>query len=86
MNEYDNTDRGALFRNDKKETDNHPDYKGSVNAGGVDYWVSGWIKESKAGAKYLSLSVKAKEPAQAAPAPKAKPVPMSMQIDDDIPF
>ena len=59
--EYDNTDKGALFKNDKKETEKHPDYKGSLNVGGTDYWISGWLKTSKAGAKYMSLSVSAKD-------------------------
>lgn len=84
MADYDNTDRGALFRNDKKDADNHPDYKGSINVGGTEYWLSSWIKTSNAGAKYMSLSVKAKEQAQK-PAPK--PAPQSIaDLDSEIPF
>lgn len=59
--EYDNTNRGVLFKNNDKETDNHPDYKGHGNLDGVDCWLSAWIKESKAGEKYMSLSMKPKE-------------------------
>ena len=72
--QYDNTDRGVLFKNDRKENDNQPDYKGSVNVGGVEFWLSAWIKESPQKGKCMSLSVKAKDapPAQApAPAPAA---------------
>lgn len=36
---------GSLFKNDRKEQPNHPDYKGSALIGGVEYWVSAWIKE-----------------------------------------
>lgn len=61
MTEYDNTNRGALFKNDRKEQDNHPDYKGSVNVGGVDYWLSAWLKRSQGGKSFMSLSVKPKE-------------------------
>jgi len=59
--EYDNNNRGAIFKNEKKETEKHPDYKGSINVEGVDYWVSSWISTSKAGQAYMSLSVQKKE-------------------------
>jgi hypothetical protein len=57
---FDDTNRGALFREEKqKETDR--DYAGTINIGGVEYWLSGWVKTSKKGAKYLSLAVKPKD-------------------------
>jgi uncharacterized protein (DUF736 family) len=58
MAEYDNTNRGVLFKEANKESDNHPDYTGKINAGGKDFYLAGWIKESKKGTKFLSLSVK----------------------------
>jgi uncharacterized protein (DUF736 family) len=85
MSEYDNTDRGALFRNDKKEADNHPDYKGSINVGGTDYWLSAWLKTSNAGAKYMSLSVKPKDAPAQKPAPKA-PARQAFDDSEDVPF
>lgn len=80
MAEYDNTDTGALFKNEDKQTDKHPDYKGSINVGGQEFWLSAWLKTSKKGTKFMSLSVKAKD--DKAPA-------KSRQTDDDpdsIPF
>jgi uncharacterized protein (DUF736 family) len=82
--QYDDTNRGALFKNTKKETDKHPDYKGSINVGGTEYWVSSWLKVSGKGEKYLSLSVQQKDAA-----PQPKPASKSAQPDDDdsdIPF
>lgn len=63
MSEYDNTNRGALFTNNRKESDRHPDWTGTINVEGTDFWISGWVKVSKAGAKYLSLSVTEKDSA-----------------------
>lgn len=54
---YDNTNRGVLFKNDRKESDKHPDYKGSINFGGMDYDLAAWINKSKAGQAYMSLKV-----------------------------
>lgn len=53
---------GALFRNDAKNPndDRDRDFSGTLDVEGAEYWISGWVKTSKAGKKYLSLSVKAK--------------------------
>ena len=47
---------GALFKNDKKQSETHADYQGKVLIQGVEYYINAWVKESKAGQKYLSLS------------------------------
>jgi uncharacterized protein (DUF736 family) len=57
---YDNTNTGALFKNTDKKTDKHPDYTGSINIEGVEYWLSSWIKVSQKGVKFMSLAVKPK--------------------------
>ena len=54
--DYDNTNRGALFKAEKK-SEKHPDYTGKINIGGNDHYLSAWIKESKAGNKFMSLSL-----------------------------
>lgn len=61
---------GALFKNERKESENHPSHTGSITVAGVEYWLSAWVKEGTKG-KYFSLSVKPKEakPEQQAPAP-----------------
>jgi hypothetical protein len=83
---YDNKDRGALFKNDDKREERHPDYKGSLNVGGVDYWISSWLQTSKAGAKYMSLSVTPKN-ANNTRAPVTAAKPALDDLDDGlIPF
>jgi uncharacterized protein (DUF736 family) len=82
MTEYDNTDRGVLYRNENKTSENHPDYSGSVNVAGTDFWLSGWLKESKKdGKKFFSLSVRPKNDSK----PVNKPV-VAADPDEDIPF
>lgn len=88
MTEYDNTNRGVLFKNDRRESDKHPEYNGSINVDGVDYWLSAWVKDGKKG-KFFSLAIKPKQAPQAkssAPAriPGSKHTPIDM--DDEIPF
>lgn len=78
--QYDDTNRGVLFKNHKKESEKHPDYTGKVNVDGTDYRLSAWIKEGKAG-KFMSLSVSTKEPKSE----KKESKPEDFQ-DDDLPF
>lgn len=84
MAKYDNT--GALFKNDKKESDNHPDYKGSATVNGVEFWLSSWINTDKNGQKYMSVKFNKKEQT-ADDLKKNIDDPFSnMPIDEDIPF
>lgn len=82
---YDNTNRWTLNRNDRKEKETHPDYKGKINVEGVDYYLDGWIKEGANG-KFISGSIKPIE-ARAAPA-GITPVTSNAGFDDEdgIPF
>ena len=93
MSNYDNTNRGVLFKNDRKEKDNHPNMKGSINVEGVEYWVSAWTKEGQNG-KFISLSLTPKEQTQTAeqvaqkavPPQRQQAAPVVQDLDDDIPF
>ncbi len=77
---------GVLFRNDKKETGNHPDYKGNLTVNGQDYWLSAWIKEGKSG-KFMGLALSPKE-AQAPQKAKMSDRSKATDFDDgsDLPF
>ena len=60
-----NDNSGALFKNDRKEQEKQPDYKGSLTVNGSEYWISAWLNESKSGQKYMGLKVNLKEQQQA---------------------
>ena len=55
--EYDNTNRGVLFKNSRKEKDTHPDYTGQINVAGTLYNISAWSNKSKSGKSYYGLQV-----------------------------
>ena len=59
--EFDQTNRGSLFKNEKKEEAKHPDMSGTLNVNGTEYWISGWKKTSKAGTGFISLSIRPKQ-------------------------
>lgn len=55
--EYDNTNRGVLFKNDRKEKETHSDYNGTININGKEHYLNAWLKESKNGRRFMSLSI-----------------------------
>jgi len=75
---------GSLFRNEKRETENHPVMRGSALIGGVEYWVSAWTKLKGDGEKWVSLAFTPKE--------VVKPVTLTdkgggtLELDDEIPW
>ena len=91
MSEYQQKDdSGVLFKNDKKETDQHPDYKGNAMIDGTEYWFSAWINTSKTGTKYMKLSFNKKEVAHNNGVFEVQqaiaPIPAEQYADTDIPF
>jgi hypothetical protein len=91
---------GSLFRNDRATTDKHPTHKGKARIGGVEYWVSGWVKEAgqnakNPGQKFFSLAFEPCEKQEDIPfgngsgqGQRAQDAPAAAQDDyqDDIPF
>jgi hypothetical protein len=93
--QYDNTNSGILTRNDKGDNERRPDYKGSINIDGQDYWLSAWIRTGSegsklAGQKYMSLKAELKEqqsaPARPKTVAKSKPQVADAFEDQEIPF
>lgn len=100
--QYDRTNTGVLFENDRKETDKHPDMNGTININGVEHWFSGWWKQGSKG-QFLSLSIgkpKDQQGQQRPAAPQQRPAPTRPgqrptakaapqgfdDMDDDIPW
>jgi uncharacterized protein (DUF736 family) len=72
---------GALFKNDRKTEDRHPDYKGTVRIMEEEFWISAWISESRAGKKYMSLRFQEKTEDNSSPSS-----PVRTDLDDEVPF
>lgn len=90
MSDYDNTNSGALFKNKDKteQTPTFADYNGSVNVDGKEYWLNAWLKKSKAGNSYMSLSLKAKEisSGQSPSSPQSAPAAVGFSDLEEPPF
>lgn len=87
MAEYDNTNRGVLFKNKRKEQPTHADWTGSLNVNGQDFYLNSWTKD-KDGEKYLSISIKPKVAKDMPPPrPAARPAQrVHAMLDDEVPF
>ncbi len=57
---YDNG-KGGLFLNNKKDKDKAPDYTGMLTQlDGTEVKIAGWVRQTKKGNDYLSLSLSEK--------------------------
>lgn len=76
---------GALFKNDDKTEDKHPNAKGSALIGGIDYWIAAWTKTDKNGNKFQSLAFKPKDEAKANHE-ASKRMTKQTEEEEDLPF
>lgn len=85
--QYDDRNRGSIWKNDKKDSDKHPDFTGSLNVDGKDYWISAWKRKPGASdrAPALSFSVKPKDgkPQSSTRASASRP---KRDDEDGVPF
>lgn len=78
--EYDNSNTGVLFKNNKKKNEDHPDMRGSfTDEYGNEFWLSAWSKEHDKYGKYLSIVATPKEDQHATKKGKR-------DNSDDLPF
>ena len=88
MSDYDNTNRGAIWPNDRmREGKKDPEFTGNLNVEGVEYWFNAWKRkpDAKPGSPSLSFSINRKD-ANNAPNPQSQPPAPDPDFDDDIPF
>lgn len=81
---YDNSDRGVLFKNTRKEPGSkQPDYRGNGNFNGQDFKISGWIQTPKNGGdKFISFKFEPADEQLRAREPAKEPEPVA----DEVPF
>ena len=74
-----------LFKNDRKESENQPDYKGKIKINGEEQQLSAWINTSKKGTKFMSLSF---QPFQNRTEEARKHIEETQKADEfgDVPF
>lgn len=70
---------GAIFKNDKRTTENHPHYKGKLMVNNEEMDIALWLKESKTGVKYFSAVL-------APPYKRVDSEVSQVEADDDLPF
>jgi uncharacterized protein (DUF736 family) len=80
LNQYDNNNRFVLFKNERKEKETHPDFTGTGEVDGKEYYIKGWKKQSKKGTPYISLAIDLKVTNTS---PKE---PASVVVNDSDPF
>ena len=78
---------GILFKNDRKQQDNHADYQGNCMIGGIEYYMNAWLKDGARG-KFMSFSFKPKKlPADYGRQPGFEDkLAESKNLTDEIPF
>jgi uncharacterized protein (DUF736 family) len=81
---YDETNRGAIFKNDYKQKDTQPDYKGKINVDGVEKEISLWVKTSKDGKSFFSASIS--EPYVKTEGATPVTPPIADEVEGDLPF
>ena len=82
MADYEQKDNtGSIFKNDRKDNEKQPDYRGTCIVDGVAKDISLWVKTSKKGLKYFSAAFK-----EAYVKPSAGGNTASAEVDDDLPF
>ena len=71
---------GSLFKNDRKTTENHPDYTGSIMVNGREHYLSAGVKEGTKGT-FFSVSIGKEKEAKGFTTKGADEI-----VDSELPF
>lgn len=86
MTQFDNTNSGVLFKNDRKDSEKQPDYTGKINVAGKELQLAAWLRDGKKG-KFMSLKVSEFQQKSEARTSYDEPVRQMRDVmDDEIPF
>ena len=95
MSQYDNSNRIAIWKNEKKAADTHPDFRGQGEVNGVEVVVAAWKRKPGANPSGPALTIKVENKADAdarlqewksRQTPQAAPAQGGDDFDTDIPF
>jgi len=76
--DYDNTNSGVLFKDDKSTHPKAPEYTGNINIDGKELRLAAWVRTGKSGKKFFSLKVSE---------PFAQEVNQAEEVDEgEVPF
>jgi predicted ester cyclase len=91
MSQYDRTNTFIFSKNERKTQETHPDWTGSLNVNGVEFFMDAWIKTKKDGSgKFFAGKIKRKDK-QPGAAAFERDVEKAFgeagaKIDEEIPF
>jgi len=84
MEQRNNT--GAIFKNDNKKAENHPDYKGKVLVNDKEMEIALWVKTSAKGLKFFSVSFSEPYVKSEPQINNNEPQYKVLDANDDLPF
>ena len=75
----------SVFKNRKKEKENHPDYTGKAQINGETWYVSFWIKQKDGGDAFFSGQIQQKKEQSSNAVDPINPEPGQVVIQDKVP-
>lgn len=79
--QYDNNNTFVLFKNDQGDNPKRPTHTGTITVDGKELRLSGWVRESSKGVKFISGTVQ--EPYNGG---GSAPAVEGADAEDDLPF